>query len=97
VLAAKTFRARRATLTGMKSYSGEIGTQRLCGDDIDCRQTPFSYQPEGAYGRQLLWHLIATVLLVAITALAWLSLIGFAPGADAHTNPSKQSISTRNF
>jgi hypothetical protein len=63
----------------MKRYSYEIGTQWLRGDDIDCRRPPFSYQPEGAYGRQLLRHLIATVLLVAITALAWLSLIGFTP------------------
>ena len=81
----------------MRSYSDEIPTQWLCGDDIDCGEPPFSYQPEGAYGRRLLWHLIATVLLVAITALAWLSLIGFVPGADAHTNPSKQSISTRSL
>jgi ABC-type amino acid transport system permease subunit len=63
----------------MKSYSYEIGTQRLCGDDIDCRQPAFSYQPKGAYGRQLLRHLIVTVLLVAITAVARQSLIGFAP------------------
>ena len=68
----------------MKSYSCEIPTQRLCGDDIDCGKPPFSYQPEGPYGRQLLRHLIATVLLVAITAFAWLSLIGFAAGAGAH-------------
>jgi hypothetical protein len=63
----------------MKSHSYEIGTQRLRGVDIDCRQPPFSYQPEGLRGSQLLRHLIVTVLLVAITALAWLSLIGFAP------------------
>jgi hypothetical protein len=61
------------------------------------QQPPFSCQPEGSYGRQLFWRLIATALLAAITALAWLSLIGSAPGANAHTaaraEPSKQSIS----
>jgi hypothetical protein len=92
-----TFRARRATLTGMKSYPYETSTSRLSGEDVDCGQPPFSYQPESSYVSQLLWHLIASALLVAITALAWLSLIGFAPGADAHTNPSKKSISTRSL
>jgi ABC-type amino acid transport system permease subunit len=60
-------------------------------DDIDCGQPPFNYQPEDAYGRQLLWHLIATVLLVAITALAWLSLIGLASG-DRRTLSSIQAV-----
>jgi hypothetical protein len=69
-----------------------------CSDAADGWQQPtFSYQPEGSYGRQLFWRLIATVLLAAITALAWLSLVGSAPGANAHTaaraEPSKQSIS----
>jgi hypothetical protein len=67
------------------------------GDAVDCGQPPFSHQPEGSCGRQLFWRLIATVLLAAITALAWLSLIGSAPSAHAHTavrtDPSKQSIS----
>ena len=45
-------------------------------------QPPFSYQPEGPNGRPLVWRLIATVLLAAMTALAWLSLIGSAPGAN---------------
>jgi len=80
----------------MKSYPYETSTSPLSGDDIDCGQTPFSYQPESSYGRQLLWRLIATALLVAITALAWLSLIGLRT-APTHTNPSKQSISTRCF
>jgi hypothetical protein len=62
----------------MTSYPYGVPTSQLRGDDIDCGQPPFKYQPEGAYGRQLLWHPIATVLLVAITALAWLSLIAFA-------------------
>jgi hypothetical protein len=61
------------------------------------QQPPFSYQPEGSYGRQLFWSLIATVLLAAVTALAWLSLIGSASGANEQTaaraEPSKQSIS----
>ena len=57
-----------------------------CSDAADgWQQPPFSYQPEGSYGRQLFWRLIATVLLAAITVLAWLSLIGSAPGANAHT------------
>jgi hypothetical protein len=69
-----------------------------CSDAADgWQQPPFSYQPEGSYGRQLFWRLVATVLLAAITALAWLSLIGSAPGANAHTaaraEPSKPSIS----
>ena len=59
----------------------------------DSAQPLFNYQPEDRYGRQLLWRLIATILLAAITVLAGLSLIGFAPGADAHTDPSKQSTS----
>ena len=46
------------------------------------QQPPFSYQPDGPYGRQLFWSLIGTVLLAAITALAWLSVIGSAPGAN---------------
>jgi hypothetical protein len=51
------------------------------GDDVDYGQPPLRYQPENPYNRRLFWHLIATVLLVAITVLAWLSLIGLAPGA----------------
>jgi hypothetical protein len=47
-----------------------------CGDDVDCGQPPLRCQPENPYNRQLFRHLIATVLLVAITVLAWLSLIG---------------------
>jgi hypothetical protein len=76
----------------MKSYPYETSMSPLSGDDIDCGQTPFSYQPESSYGRQLLWRLIATALLVAITALAWLSLIGLRT-APTHTliHPSSQS------
>jgi hypothetical protein len=61
------------------------------------QQPPFSYQPEGSYGRQLLWSLIATVLLAAIAAFAWLSVIGSTPGANeqaaARVEPANQSIS----
>jgi hypothetical protein len=61
------------------------------------QQPPVSYQPEGSYGRQLFWSLIATVLLAALTALAWLSVIGSAPAANeqsaARAEPAKQSIS----
>jgi hypothetical protein len=70
----------------MKSYPADGG-----------QQPPFSYPLQGSYGRQLLWRLIATVLLAAVTALAWLFLIGSAPGANEQTaaraEPSKQSIS----
>jgi hypothetical protein len=61
------------------------------------RQPPLSYQPEDFYAGQLFWHVIAIVLLAAITALAGLSLIGSAPGANEQTalgaDRSKQSIS----
>jgi hypothetical protein len=70
---------------------------RGCGDDVDRRQQPFRGRTGNPYGRQLFWHLIATLLLAAIAALVWLSLIGPVPGAYAHievrTNPAKQSIS----
>lgn len=69
--------------------------------DAPSRQPPFSYQPEGSYGRQLFWHLIATVLLAAVTAFAWLSLIGSAPGANertaARTEPATQSTAATTF
>jgi len=75
----------------MKSYPRETPS----------RQQPFSYQPEGFYGRQLFWHLIATVLSAAITALAWLSLLGSAPGANgqtaARTEPATQSTTATTF
>ena len=61
------------------------------------RQPSLSYLPEDFYGRQLFWHVIAIVLLATITALAGLSLIGSAPGANEQTaagaDRSKQSIS----
>jgi hypothetical protein len=70
---------------------------RGCGDDVDRRQQPFRGRTGNPYGRQLFWHLIATLLLAAVAALVWLSLIGPVPGAYAHTdvrtNPAKQSIS----
>ena len=68
-----------------------------CGDGVDRGQPPVSYRPENPYSRELYRHLIATVLLVVITVVAWLSLVGLAPGANAHTvahtNPSERSIS----
>jgi hypothetical protein len=68
-----------------------------CGDDVDRGQPTVSYRRENPYRRQLYRHLIATVLLVVITVLAWLSLVGLAPGASAHTvahtNSPEQSIS----
>ena len=61
------------------------------------RQPSLSYLPEDFYGGQLFWHVIAIVLLAAITALAGLSHIGSAPGANEQTaagaDRSKQSIS----
>jgi hypothetical protein len=60
------------------------------------QQPPFNYQPEGPYRRQLFWSLIATVLLAAITALAWLSVIGSAPGANEQPRAlSQQSSQSR--
>jgi hypothetical protein len=59
----------------------------------DGQQPPFSYQPEGSYGRQLFWSLIATALLAAITALAWLSVIGSAPGANEQPRALSQQSS----
>ena len=62
------------------------------GDAADRgQQPPFNYQLEGPYGRPLVWRLIATVLLAAITALAWLSLIGSATGANRQTAARGQS------
>lgn len=61
------------------------------------RQPSLSYLPEDFYGGQLFWHVIAIFLLATITALAGLSLIGSAPGANEQTaagaDRSKQSIS----
>jgi len=61
------------------------------------RQPSLSYLPEDFYGGQLFWHVIAIVLLATITALAGLSLIGSAPGANEQTaagaDRSTQSIS----
>jgi hypothetical protein len=65
-----------------------------CSDAAgDGQQPPFSYPPGGPYGRQLLWSLIATVLLAAITALAWLSVIGSAPGANEQPRALSQQTS----
>jgi hypothetical protein len=58
-------------------------------DCVHCGQPPLRYQPENPYRRQLLWNLITTALLAAITVIASLSLIGFAPGAHAHGRPAQ--------
>jgi len=96
----------------MNSYSYEIPSSQLdsvvwqpkmtgiptggCGDDVDCTQ-PLRLQTENPYSRQLFRHLIATALLAVITVFFWLSLIGLAPSAYAHsaarTNPAEQSTS----
>jgi hypothetical protein len=81
----------------MKSYPYEIASSQPgyavrqlkvaeiqtggCGDDVDCGQPPLRYPTEKPYSRQLFRHLIATLLLAVIAVLAWLSLIGLAPGA----------------
>jgi len=67
------------------------------GDDVGCGQQALRIQTENPYIRQLFRHLIATGLLAVITVVFWLSLIGLAPGAYAHsaarTNPAEQSTS----
>jgi hypothetical protein len=81
----------------MKSYLYEVPSPQLgyavrqlksvdtlgreYGDDVDRRQQPFRGRTGNPYSRQLFWHLIATLLLAAIAALAWLSLIGSVSGA----------------
>ena len=81
----------------MKSYPYEVPSPQLgyavwqlkmadtsgrgCGDDVDRRQQPFRGRTGNPYSRQLVWHLIGTLLLAAIAGLAWLSLIGPVPGA----------------
>jgi predicted secreted protein len=66
-------------------------------DDVDCGQLPLSLHAGNPSSSQLFRHLIATALLAAITVAFWLSLIGFAPGADAYpaarTNPAEQPTS----
>ena len=99
----------------MKSYPYELPSSQLgyavrqpymaespvaeCRDDFDRGQPPLRYRPENPYSRQLFWSLITTTLLAAITVIAWLSLIGFAPGGHAHgaagTNPAEQSTAAR--
>jgi hypothetical protein len=68
-----------------------------CGDDVDAGSSYCALQTENPYSRQLFRHLIATALLAVITVVFWLSLIGLAPGAYAHsaarTNPAEQSTS----
>jgi hypothetical protein len=68
-----------------------------CGDDVDCGQQSLRLQTENPYSRKLFRHLIATAFLAVITVVFWLSLIGLAPSAFAHsaarTNPTDQSTS----
>jgi hypothetical protein len=97
----------------MKSYPYEIPSSQLdsavwqpkmaeipsggCVDDVDCGRQSLRLQTENPYSRTLFWHLIATAFLAVITVVFWLSLIGPAPGAYAHsaapTNPAEQSTS----
>jgi hypothetical protein len=68
-----------------------------CGDDVDCGQHSLRLQAENPYSRQLFRHLIATASLAVITVVFWLSLIGLAPSAYAHsaarTDPTDQPAS----
>jgi hypothetical protein len=68
-----------------------------CGDDVDCGPQSLRLQTENPYSRQLFRHLIATASLAVITVVFWLSLIGLAPSAYAHsaarTNPTDQPTS----
>ena len=99
----------------MKSYRYEIPLPQLgyavrqpymaetpacgCRDYVDRGQPSPRYQPENPYSRQLFWSLTTTALLAAITVVAWLSLIGFAPRGHAQgaagTNPAEQSTAAR--
>ena len=100
-------------LTAMNSYPCEIPSSQPdsavwpsktaeipsggCGDDVDFGQQSLRLQTENPYSRKLFRHLVATALLAVITVVFWLSLIGLAPGAYAHsaarTNPAEQSTS----
>lgn len=52
--------------------------------DVVGGQRSLRIQTGNPHIRQLFRHLIATAVLAVITVFLWLSLIGFAPGADAH-------------
>ena len=100
-------------LAAMKSYGYEIPSSQLDsavsqskiaeipsggrGGDVDCGQQSLRLQTGNPYSRTLFRHLIATALLAVITVVFWLSLIGLAPSAYAHsaarTNPAEQSAS----
>jgi hypothetical protein len=95
----------------MKSYRYEIPSSQLdsgvrqskiaeipsgaCGDDVDSGQLSLHLQTGNLYGRKLFRHLIATALLAVITVVFWLSLLGLAPSAYAHsaarTSPAERS------
>jgi hypothetical protein len=63
--------------------------------DVDYRQRSLRLHTGNPHSRQLFRHLIATTFLAVITVVFWLSLIGRAPSALAHsaarTNPAEQS------
>jgi hypothetical protein len=65
--------------------------------DVACGQQSLRLHSGNPYSRQLFRHLIATALLAVLTAVLWLSVIGLAPGADAHpaarTEPAEQPTS----
>jgi len=89
----------------MKSYPYEIPSSQLdsaiagipssgrSDDGVGGRQS-LPLQTETPYSRRLFRHLIATAFLAMITVVFWLSLIGLAPGAYAHsaarTDPAEQ-------
>jgi hypothetical protein len=55
------------------------------GHAVDGGQPPFDYQLGGTSASQLLYHLIATVLLAAISGISWPSMTGCGPWVNAHT------------
>jgi hypothetical protein len=97
----------------MKSYRYEIPSSQLDsavskskiaeipsggrGDDLDFGQQSLRLPTGNPYSRTLFRHLIATASLAVITVFFWLSLIGLAPGAYAHsaarTSPAERSTS----
>jgi hypothetical protein len=86
---------RPAEVVAVSAGPRAVAAARSDAADVG-QQPPFSYQLEGSYGRQLLWSLIATVLLAAVTAFAWLSVIGSAPGANEQPRAlSQQSSKSR--
>jgi predicted secreted protein len=97
----------------MKSYPHQIASSQLDSAawqpklavipsggrrfDVVGGQRSLRIQTGNPHRRRLFRHIIATALLAVVTVFLWLSLIGFAPGADAHpaahTDPAEQSTS----